>query len=111
MIQVFAITEPGAFRASCSISVAPSLRESSDADVKAAVEAIDAIDRAADGISRGAGSCGSLATAERLRGYRREALRDRSLSPSAAASRIDVAGSRRVEVAGDTRIRGVRRAQ
>lgn len=74
VIQVFAITEPGAFRASCSISVAPSLRESSDADVKAAVEAIDAIDRAADGISRGAGSCGSLATAERLRGYRREAL-------------------------------------
>ena len=73
-IQVFGITEPGAFGASCSISLAPLLRESSDPDVKAAVEAIDAIDLAADGISRGAGSCGSMATAGRLRAYRREAL-------------------------------------
>jgi tetratricopeptide (TPR) repeat protein len=74
VLHVFRIAPHEQFGEACSVSLAPPVRNSNDADVKAALASIEALQQAAGKISGGYGSCGSMKSGHRHSGYMHDAL-------------------------------------
>jgi Ankyrin repeats (3 copies) len=74
-MHVYKISTPKNWRLSCEITLMPkNLRGSNDLDLQAAASAIDTLNAAVLGMSRGSGDCGSAATAVRWRDRVQHAL-------------------------------------
>jgi tetratricopeptide (TPR) repeat protein len=62
-LQVYKLTSPKILKLSCDVALEPGdMRKSADASVRTAIAAIDELNLAVHGLSRDAGSCGSLQT-------------------------------------------------
>jgi hypothetical protein len=74
-LQAYKIRPPQSWRLSCDIALTPDrLRESTDRTVQTALKSVDALNVAIQGLSRGAGDCGSMHTAFRWRQNVEDAL-------------------------------------
>jgi hypothetical protein len=75
-VKVYKLQDPARFAVSCQIELAPDPdAQESDAVVTYATRSLQALEQAIDGLTRGAGDCGTLITAYRWKGYVHEALR------------------------------------
>ena len=74
-LQVYRIVSPVRWHVSCDVALQPDrLLDSPDAAIRSVLETLRAFKRAIDGLTRGAGSCGTMRTAGRWSRNQQEAL-------------------------------------